>query len=1127
MAMTIANKKYYLGFDIGTNSVGYAVTDENYKLIKHKNEPIWGSHVFESASTSAERRSHRIARRLLARKKHRIQQVREIFAKEIANIDEHFYKRLDESSLYPEDKSLRTPFAAFNDKNYTDVEYNKKYPTIHHLIYELMNSDEYHDPRLVYIAVAWLVKHRGHFLSEVDVDKIDDILSFDDVYRDFIGLFDEVKPWECEPDKIKDILKLSLGITVKKEKLSELLYASKKLPKTQEEDKYSKEGLVTLLAGGSYPLNKLFNEEENNDDKENISFKNPEKVEELLAKLDDDKAEIVYRLWKIYDWSLLANVLLNSQSISEAKIKIYDQHKKDLKFLKTFIKTYLPKEFKNVFYKIVKEPNYVNYSYNLKRLNIEQTSKAEKIDQETFCEAINKLIKNVTVKETDALYSDYVDMKSRLEAKTFMPKQVNTNNRVIPYQLFYYELNKILEKASKYLPFLNEKSDGLTNSDKLLLILKFRIPYYVGPLNPRSPNAWIKREKGNIYPWNFDEIVDAESSECEFIRKMTNKCSYLPEEDVLPKNSLLYCKFNVLNEINNLRINNECLSVELKQKIYNELFKKYKKVTTKDIKDFIKTESIPFIGNKDFLLSGIDITIKSSLRSYHDFKRLIEKQILTETEIEDIIERITFSEDKSRIKAYLDKKYNKLSEEDKKYISKLKYKDFGRLSRKFLTEIEGVCKDDGKGEILSIIDMLWNKNENLMQLLSERYTYTETLKEMNSISDVSNIEKLLEDMYIGNAVKRPIYRTLDIIKDIIKVMGCVPTKIFVEMARGATPEQKGKRTKSRREQILELYNSLNGDSSLSELKKELEAKNDNELQKDALFLYFMQLGKCMYSGETIKLNVLNTKIYDIDHIYPQCLVKDDSLLNNRVLVLSEYNGTIKKDIYPIPSDIQKRMQNYWEHLHKVGLITDEKYKRLIRNYGFTNDEKLGFINRQLVETRQSTKAIATILGLKFPKSEIVYVKANLASELRQYLKISKCRAVNDLHHAKDAYLNIVCGNVYNTKFSKQYFDINRDQYSLNIDVLFSNKPWQIGENKVWQGNITIDLIKKTLAKNNAHYTRYAFCRKGSLFDQNPLAKSEGLVSIKKGKDTVKYGGYNKPTATCFLLVKYTIKKKTS
>lgn len=35
---------------------------------------------------------------------------------------------------------------------------------------------------------------------------------------------------------------------------------------------------------------------------------------------------------------------------------------------------------------------------------------------------------------------------------------------------------------------------------------------------------------------------------------MTNKCTYLLGEDVLPKNSLLYTEFVLLNELNNVRI---------------------------------------------------------------------------------------------------------------------------------------------------------------------------------------------------------------------------------------------------------------------------------------------------------------------------------------------------------------------------------------------------------------------------------------------------------------------------------------------------------------------------------------------------------------------------------------------
>lgn len=34
------DKNYYVGLDIGTDSVGYAVTDEQYNLCKFKGEPM-------------------------------------------------------------------------------------------------------------------------------------------------------------------------------------------------------------------------------------------------------------------------------------------------------------------------------------------------------------------------------------------------------------------------------------------------------------------------------------------------------------------------------------------------------------------------------------------------------------------------------------------------------------------------------------------------------------------------------------------------------------------------------------------------------------------------------------------------------------------------------------------------------------------------------------------------------------------------------------------------------------------------------------------------------------------------------------------------------------------------------
>ena len=35
-------KEYYLGLDIGTDSIGWAVTDTNYKILKFNGNAMWG-----------------------------------------------------------------------------------------------------------------------------------------------------------------------------------------------------------------------------------------------------------------------------------------------------------------------------------------------------------------------------------------------------------------------------------------------------------------------------------------------------------------------------------------------------------------------------------------------------------------------------------------------------------------------------------------------------------------------------------------------------------------------------------------------------------------------------------------------------------------------------------------------------------------------------------------------------------------------------------------------------------------------------------------------------------------------------------------------------------------------------
>lgn len=404
--------------------------------------------------------------------------------------------------------------------------------------------------------------------------------------------------------------------------------------------------------------------------------------------------------------------------------------------------------------------NYVAYSAHAPEKAASGPEK--KAGKLVFCDYVRKLLSAVTPEEADV--PAWQDMMERLSLYTFLPKQKDTDNRVIPHQLYWYEMDTLLRKAEAYLPFLARRDEsGLSVREKLMSVFLFRVPYFVGPLNPHcKDHAWMTRKAGmegvRITPWNFSSIVDEDASEREFIRRMLNKCTYLPAETVLPKESLLYHRFTVLNEINTLRINEQSVPVEAKQGIYEQLFLKHRKVTFKQIEKYLLSNGYMQPEDK---LGGIDTQIKSDLKPYHDFARLLASGALTEEQAEQIIEHITYTEDGQRLKRYLNQAFPALSEKDRDYLSRLKYKDFGRLSAAFLTQLEGA--DTATGEITTIMKEMWHTNQNLMELLSEKYTFLQQVEQQRAeyyAQHPRTLQQQLEDMYLSNAVKRPVLRAL-------------------------------------------------------------------------------------------------------------------------------------------------------------------------------------------------------------------------------------------------------------------------------------------------------------------------------------------------------------------------------
>lgn len=1116
--------KYYLGLDIGTDSVGYAVTDSQYTLKKYHGEPAWGVTVFDAASQAAERRMYRVNRRRLDRRQQRVQLLQELFADEIGKIDPRFFIRQMESALYPADKEER--YSLFDDVGYTDANYHGNYPTIHHLIDELMYSDKPHDVRLVYLACAWLVAHRGHFLSQIDSGNVNSVTDFATAYNelhDYLAGKEYAIPWkENDLAAIAAAMRQENGVNRKAKALAQACFGDIKVPKmATEEFPYSCEEIFRALAGGKVSAARLFDKSEYAEIDSFSLDMDEEGMEKLIADLGDD-GDMIIRLKAIFDWPLLARSLEDGNdhtcaTISKAKIAVYEQHQRDLASLKRIIRKYRPDQYRSMFRDDAQAGNYVAYAYH----GIGE--KTKRATQEVFCKYVAGVIKGIMPDEEDR--TEFGKMLDRLEKRRFMPKQKTGDNRVIPYQLYWYELDCLLKRAEGYLPFLSERDEtGLSVSDKIRSIFTFRIPYFVGPLgkNGSEKNHWaVRLRPGRILPWNFSDMIDQDASEEMFIRRMTNTCTYLPGEIVLPKDSLCYHRFMVLNEINNIKVNDIPISVEQKQRIYNDVFMGRSKVRRKHIQDYMLSNGMM---GKDDSLGGIDIQIKSDLKPQHDFKNLLAAGVLNEGDVERIIERRTYSEESERFIHWLKKEYPALSEENVSYLSRLKYRDFGRLSKRFLMEFEG--ENCETGEITTIMQALWETNDNLMELLSDKYTFSariETEREQYYQEHPRKASERLEEMYLPVAVRRPVMRALEITRDVVKAFGR-PERIFVEMTRGGTPDQKGQRSLTRKSQLLALYAQCR-DEDVKEMRQRLEAMGDEadtRLQSEKLFLYYLQLGRCMYTGRAIDLNSLFAdKRYDVDHIYPQSLVKDDSILNNKVLVVSEENH--RKGNGMVPADVQKNMLGQWAHLKKCGLVNEEKFKRLTRTAPFSLIEREGFINRQLTETSQAAKAVTALLHELYPESKVVYVKARLAADFRQEFDRIKSRDYNDLHHAKDAYLNIVVGNVYHEKYTSRWFSANQN-YTLNTKAVFG-RPVVCGDTTVWDGAPMLEKVKAVLLKNNAHMTRYAFRRQGGFFDQQPVKKGGGLVPLKKGLDTEKYGGYNKPAVSFFVLVRYCAGKK--
>ena len=94
-------KPYNIGLDIGTESVGWAVVDEKFNIIRkgNKHQPLWGVRLFDEAKTAETRRIFRSTRRRYDRRRERIKLLQEEFKEEMNKVDSNFFNKLKTSKI--------------------------------------------------------------------------------------------------------------------------------------------------------------------------------------------------------------------------------------------------------------------------------------------------------------------------------------------------------------------------------------------------------------------------------------------------------------------------------------------------------------------------------------------------------------------------------------------------------------------------------------------------------------------------------------------------------------------------------------------------------------------------------------------------------------------------------------------------------------------------------------------------------------------------------------------------------------------------------------------------------------------------------------------------------------------